>query len=925
MKRFRGIPWRLALLAAAAVLLVLSGPAWAQKDFWPKKLEHPEGTIIMYQPQLDDFQGDYLKGLAAISGQTREMKRPVFGVVWLEGRLATDRDSRMGTIEQVKILDAKFPDAQPAVIEKLRSFLDAEVADWSIPISLDRLVAEMDVLEKKWAGEQGLSNDPPKIIFRSNPAVLVPMAGEPRTIPIPDSTITQVVNTPFTMLFDPVVKTYFLWGGGVWLSAVEVAGPWKEPDALPEDLKTLVARIEEQVAESARQRGEEPPSRKRERRDGPIPEIIVSTVPAELLVTEGDPQFTRIAGTGLMFARNTENNIFLDTASQDYYVLISGRWFKTRSLPDGPFAYVAPDELPADFAKIPPDSPKGFVLASVAGTVQAREAVLDNRIPQTAVIDRHQASLTVEYAGEPQFDRIVGTELEYAVNTATSVFKKGTRFFALEEAVWFEADSPNGPWQVATATPPFLDQIPPSNPHYTAVFVTVLNADEDTVTVGYTPGYTGSFVDRGTVVFGTGHNYQPVATQTVFIPFQATYGHSAAFDPYVGTWGFQPSYYRPASWLAPGLVGYGLGLLTGRAIWGPSHYSWGWWGRGRYHRTNINITHNHIYNRSWSSGNRWPPDRPGDRPWDRPGNRPGNRPGDGWRDDRWRDRDRDRDRGDRWRDRDRDRVGGDRWNDRRPRPDGDNIYNRPWNRGNLADRPAGPRLRERPDLPGDRPGVRPDRPVERPVAMPERPAVRPDRPAERPAALPDRPGVRPDRPVERPAAMPERPAVRPDRPAERPAARPERPAVRPDRPVERPVAMPERPAVRPDRPQTQVRPGGGRNNVVAGRDGNVYRQDGRGNLQQRRGNQWSEVGREQPARRPEARRDRTGSRPEVSRPAVRQTADTGRINRDLQARQRGEARSQDFQRRQNAPNARGGGNVSRPAARGGQRGDGGRR
>ena len=895
MTSSRSIPWRLALLAAAAVLLVLNGPAQAQNDFWPKKLQHPKGTITMYQPQLEDFEGDYLKGLAAISGQTKEMKQPVFGAVWLEGRLASDRDSRMGTIEQVRILDAKFPDAQPEEIEKLKAHLEAEVADWSIPISLDRLVADMDLLEKKWAGEQGLSNDPPKIIFRNKPAVLVPLGGEPRTIPIPDSRLMQVVNTPFTMLFDPVAKTYFLWGGGVWLSAAEVAGPWKEPDALPEDLKTLVKRIEEQVAESARQRGEEPPSRKQERRDGPIPEIIVSTVPAELLVTEGEPQFTRIAGIGLMFASNTENNIFLDTASQDYYVLISGRWFQTRSLADGPFAYVAPDQLPADFAKIPPDSPKGFVLASVAGTVQAREAVLDTRIPQTAVIDRHQASLTVKYAGEPQFDQIAGTELAYAVNTATSVFKKDTRFFALEEGVWFEADSPNGPWQVATVTPPFLDQIPPSNPHYTAGFARVFDATDDTVTVGYTPGYTGSFVDRGTVVYGTGFNYQPVATQTVFIPFQATYGHSAAFDPYVGSWGFQPMYYRPTSWLAPGLVGYGLGLLTGRAIWGPSYSSWGWWGRGSYQRTNINITHNHINNRSWSSGNRWPGDRPGDR----------------WRDDRWRDRDRDR---------------ADRWTGRRPRPDGDNIYNRPWNRGNLADRTTRPRLRERPELPGDRPGVgqdrpvdrpalRPDRPGERPTATPERPAVRPDRPGESPAARPDRPAVRPDRPVDRPA-------LRPDRPGERPTATPERPAVRPDRPGERLAARPDR---RADRPQTQVRPGGGRNNVVADRDGNVYRQDRRGNLQERRGNQWSEVGRDRPAQRPEARPARPGSRPEVSRPPGRQPADTGRINRELQARQRGDARSQNFERRQNAPNVRGGGggNVSRPGGqgRGGQRGD----
>ncbi len=939
-ENFRTFPWKLALVAAAAVLLTMNRPAPAQQDFWPKKLQHPKGTIIMYQPQLADFEGNYLKGIAAISAQAKGMKQPVFGAVWLEGRVSADRDSRMATIDRVKILEVKFPEAKPEELEKVKELLDAEVADWSIPISLDRLVAAMDLLEKKWAGEQGLRNDPPKIFFRTEPAVLVPLDGDPRLIPIPDSRIMQVINTPFTMLFDPVAKAYYLWGGDDWLSAAEVAGPWKELATLPEELKALVAKIEAKVAESARQRGLEPPSPERQKREGPLPEIIVSTVPAELLVTEGAPQFSRIAGTGLMFANNTEDNLFLDTATQDYYVLISGRWFKTRSLTDGPFAYVAPDQLPADFAKIPPDSPKGFVLASVAGTVQAREAVLDAQIPQTAVIDRHRATLTVTYAGEPQFDKIPGTDLEYAVNTATSVFKKGTRFFALEEGVWYEADSPTGPWQVATATPPFLDQIPPSNPHYTARFVRVFDATDDTVTVGYTPGYTGSFVDRGTVVFGTGFNYQPFAAETVFIPFQATYGYAAVFDPYVGSWGFQPSYYRPDRWLAPGLVGYGLGLLTGRAIWGRDYYGWGWWGRGRYYRTNINITHNHINRRPWNPGNRWPGDRPGDGWWDdrwrdrdrdrwrdRDRDRWADRDRDRWRDrdrdrgDRWRDRDRDRDRGDRWRDRDRDRWTGGRPGDRRPpRPDGDNIYNRPWNRGNLASRP------------GERPGLRPDRPGERPTALPERPAVRPDRPAERPA-------VRPERPAERPAMRPDRPGVRPDRPDDRVATRPDRPgdrpAARPERPVERPAVRPERPAerpgVRPDRPQTQIRPGGGRNNVVADRDGNVFRQDQRGNLQQRRGNQWVGVGQERPGSRPEARPARPGSRPEVSRPAGRPGGDTGRVNRELQARQRGDARTQNFQRRQSSPAGRGGGvsrpsgggrggNVSRPSGGGGRGG-----
>jgi hypothetical protein len=63
----------------------------------------------------------------------------------------------------------------------------------------------------------------------------------------------------------------------------------------------------------------------------------------------------------------------------------------------GPWIYVAPDGLPADFARIPVSHAKANVLVSVAGTPQAKEAMIANSIPQTATITRSTAALTVEY------------------------------------------------------------------------------------------------------------------------------------------------------------------------------------------------------------------------------------------------------------------------------------------------------------------------------------------------------------------------------------------------------------------------------------------------------------------------------------------------------------------------------------------------
>jgi hypothetical protein len=55
---------------------------------------------------------------------------------------------------------------------------------------------------------------------------------------------------------------------------------------------------------------------------------------------------------------------------------------------DGPWTYVAGDALPPDFARIPPTSLAGAVLAAVPGTAQARNAVVEAQIPQTATVPR---------------------------------------------------------------------------------------------------------------------------------------------------------------------------------------------------------------------------------------------------------------------------------------------------------------------------------------------------------------------------------------------------------------------------------------------------------------------------------------------------------------------------------------------------------
>ena len=80
------------------------------------------------------------------------------------------------------------------------------------------------------------------------------------------------------------------------------------------------------------------------------PEVFYSSTPAELVVFKGKPIYAKIEGTNLVYATNTDSDLFRDTQENQFYYLTSGRWFRTKTL-EGPWSY-AESNLPKDFAMI---------------------------------------------------------------------------------------------------------------------------------------------------------------------------------------------------------------------------------------------------------------------------------------------------------------------------------------------------------------------------------------------------------------------------------------------------------------------------------------------------------------------------------------------------------------------------------------------
>ena len=334
------------------------------------------------------------------------------------------------------------------------------------------------------------------------------------------------------VLFDPVTRRYYLSGGAFWYEAPAATGPFAPVAAPSKAVNDFFARNPPPPAEyegTAEERAEE---RALQEPTSP-PRIFVATQPSELIVFDGAPQYRPLGSKGdLLYVENSQSRVLVHVPTSETYVVVTGRWFKASSL-DGPWKNVRADRLPKAFQDIPPDSDVGDVRTFVPGTEEAQDAVADTEIPQTSEV-RRDLQFEATYDGEPQFQRIEGTHLAYAVNTPDSIIQDAGRYWACDQAIWYDAPTPKGPWAVSETRPPHIEEVPPTVHVYNTKYVFVYRSTPQVVFVGFTPGYVSMFRHRGVVVFGTGFHFRPWVSPVVFFPRPATFGFRMVFNPWVG-------------------------------------------------------------------------------------------------------------------------------------------------------------------------------------------------------------------------------------------------------------------------------------------------------------------------------------------------------------------------------------------------------
>ena len=531
----------------------------SSQEGWPRLFESNGNQVVVYQPQLTEWENyKTIRAKAAVAVTLKGQKTEYYGALTMEATTVVDFTERMVEMKSLRLTDQVFPNLSPSLAQQSKTaVIESLPTKKTLLISLDRVLAglERSKLETKITE---VNLEPPPIYYSEQAALLLQFMGEPKFEPIPKiSALLYAVNTNWDIILVPGTSKYYLLNEESWLVTDDVLkGSWQPAKTLPGAFNKLPA--DENWANVKKHIPGKWPEQ--------VPKIIVSKEPAELIVTEGTPNLSPIPNTKLLFVTNTDSDLFMHSADEHYYFLTAGRWFNAKSL-QGPWQ-AASNNLPPDFSKIPDSHEKASVLNSVPGTPEADAAVILASVPRKATVDRKSTSVTVVYEGSPTFIEIKETSptVFYATNTPYSVFRVNAKYYCCHNGVWFEASTTSGPWIVCVDVPAVIYTIPASHPKHNVTYVYVYETTPDTVVVGYTSGYSGSYVAAtGVIMFGlgywAGYEWDDYYYHYHCHPYYYSYGCAARYDYYYG------GYYRSARYYGPhggagGWAGYDPGSGT---------------------------------------------------------------------------------------------------------------------------------------------------------------------------------------------------------------------------------------------------------------------------------------------------------------------------------------------------------------------------
>src|SRR6185436_8490075 len=163
------------ILAALALMTAPLAMAQPTDVGWPREVKAKDGTVItVYQPQLERWANNQLVGRAAVAVAKPGQKDPRFGVIELTARTDIDKSADTVMLSNVSLAKGSFPGTSPQESEAYLATLRAALPKQGWPVSAQALQANLAIVQAR-AGQKQLQvkNDPPQVVFRTTPSLLV--------------------------------------------------------------------------------------------------------------------------------------------------------------------------------------------------------------------------------------------------------------------------------------------------------------------------------------------------------------------------------------------------------------------------------------------------------------------------------------------------------------------------------------------------------------------------------------------------------------------------------------------------------------------------------------------------------------------------------------------------------------------------------
>jgi hypothetical protein len=124
-------------LAAILGVLAMALPAEGTTVDWPRRIGLPGGRAVLYEPKVEKHDGNEIEAVAAVSMLIGDATVPLVGSVRFAGKVLTEQNSDMATLEIERVIDTDFPPGtggdriEPGILAR------SEMPRWNIPITVE--------------------------------------------------------------------------------------------------------------------------------------------------------------------------------------------------------------------------------------------------------------------------------------------------------------------------------------------------------------------------------------------------------------------------------------------------------------------------------------------------------------------------------------------------------------------------------------------------------------------------------------------------------------------------------------------------------------------------------------------------------------------------------------------------------------------